>query len=298
MKKIVFYILISAMLLAGCSQPSNELGNSASTTTTTESVDRSSDLSTPSDTTSADTSSQGQVSEEGSDTTSGVRSGIDYESLTPITCDLVSHDIAYYEPEKDRLEQWKLTQVREYLGGDFQPTYLPEGLQANEAPQFDAFITEVIEGERVWTVAYQGDGSDLRFAQFGLTYREALDTGKEPSQQHSQQHSQQPSKQRSLTIQVAKDRIPVSDLAYFPEGASELSWEGRALRYGSYQTDIAGESTASDEGANLPAKDSEGTSYLVAEWMDHQVGYRLLGQNLSQEEFLKVLASIPGVDGD
>lgn len=294
MKKIVFYILVSAMLLAGCSQPSNELGNSASTTTTTESVDRSSDLSTPSDTTSADTSSQGQVSEEGSDTTSGVRSGVDYESLIPITCEPVPHDIAYYEPDKDRLEQWKLTQVREYLGGDFLPTYLPEGLRASEEPQFDAFMTEVIEGERVWTVAYQGKGSDLRFAQFGLSYREALDTGKEPSQQHSQQ----PSKQRSLTVQVAKDRIPVSDLAYFPEGARELTWEGRALRYGSYQTDIAGESTASDEGANLPTKDSEGTSYLVAEWMDHQVGYRLIGQNLSQKEFLKALTSIPGVDGD
>lgn len=176
-------------------------------------------------------------------------------------------DIAYFS-ESARTEQWDTTQVTDYLGVSFTPSYVPAGLSLCETPYSDTFLSETVNDTMYWTVAYENDS--LVFDNFGLFYSDSFSEEYNPLR-------------KTLVIEVSKHKLPQSDVLYHYDTTEASTLQSIPLTIGAYQSPYY-------EGGNQPA------GYVpcyVAEFMDQDVGYRVRSENLTQQEFIDVLHSLP-----
>lgn len=176
-------------------------------------------------------------------------------------------DIAYFS-ESARTEQWDTTQVNDYLGVSFTPSYVPAGLSLCETPYSDTFLSETVNDTMYWTVAYENDS--LVFDNFGLFYSDSFSEEYNPLR-------------KTLVIEVSKHKLPQSDVLYHYDTTEASTLQSIPLTIGAYQSPYY-------EGGNQPA------GYVpcyVAEFMDQDVGYRVRSENLTQQEFIDVLHSLP-----
>lgn len=176
-------------------------------------------------------------------------------------------DIAYFS-ESARTEQWDTTQVTDYLGVSFTPSYVPAGLTLCETPYSDTFLSETVNDTMYWTVAYENDS--LVFDNFGLFYSDSFSEEYNPLR-------------KTLVIEVSKHKLPQSDVLYHYDTTEASTLQSIPLTIGAYQSPYY-------EGGDQPA------GYVpcyVAEFMDQDVGYRVRSENLTQQEFIDVLHSLP-----
>ncbi len=176
-------------------------------------------------------------------------------------------DIAYFS-ESARTEQWDTTQVTDYLGVSFTPSYVPAGLMLCETPYSDTFLSETVNDTMYWTVAYENDS--LVFDNFGLFYSDSFSEEYNPLR-------------KTLVIEVSKHKLPQSDVLYHYDTTEASTLQSIPLTIGAYQSPYY-------EGSDQPA------GYVpcyVAEFMDQDVGYRVRSENLTQQEFIDVLHSLP-----
>lgn len=176
-------------------------------------------------------------------------------------------DIAYFS-KSARTEQWDTTQVTDYLGVSFTPSYVPAGLTLCETPYSDTFLSETVNDTMYWTVAYENDS--LVFDNFGLFYSDSFSEEYNPLR-------------KTLVIEVSKHKLPQSDVLYHYDTTEASTLQSIPLTIGAYQSPYY-------EGGDQPA------GYVpcyVAEFMDQDVGYRVRSENLTQQEFIDVLHSLP-----
>ena len=176
-------------------------------------------------------------------------------------------DIAYFS-ESARTEQWDTTQVTDYLGVSFTPSYVPAGLTLCETPYSDTFLSETVNDTMYWTVAYENDS--LVFDNFGLFYSDSFSEEYNPLR-------------KTLVIEVSKHKLPQSDVLYHYDTTEASTLQSIPLTIGAYQSPYyeGGDQTA----GYVPC--------YVAEFMDQDVGYRVRSENLTQQEFIDVLHSLP-----
>ena len=164
------------------------------------------------------------------------------------------------DPQTTYNEKWGLNQVIDYLGVDFRPEYIPAGLCEPE-------------GEQVWTVIFNNDGSRMPHSfTFGFRYRESFGDEYDPLR-------------RSLEVKTAKGERPFQCALHHTETETLSNINGvdiivgyTKLSYGPY---IGEEKTPSGY-----------YDIYLAEFMYGGNGYYIRGENLSQEEFVSVLLSI------
>ena len=169
-------------------------------------------------------------------------------------------DIAYFS-ESAQTEQWDTTQVTDYLGVSFTPSYVPAGLMLCETPYSDTFLSETVNDTMYWTVAYENDS--LVFDNFGLFYSDSFSEEYNPLR-------------KTLVIEVSKHKLPQSDVLYHYDTTEASTLQSIPLTIGAYQSPYY-------EGGDQPA------GYVpcyVAEFMDQDVGYRVRSENLTQQEFI------------
>ncbi len=223
-------------------------------------------------------------------------------------------DIAYFS-ESARTEQWNTTQVTDYLGVSFTPSYVPAGLTLCETPYSDTFLSETVNDTMYWTVAYENDS--LVFDNFGLFYSDSFSEEYNPLRKtlvievskhklpqsdvlyhyendslvfdnfglfYSDSFSEEYNPLRkTLVIEVSKHKLPQSDVLYHYDTTEASTLQSIPLTIGAYQYPYY-------EGGDQPA------GYVpcyVAEFMDQDVGYRVKSENLTQQEFIDVLHSLP-----
>lgn len=182
----------------------------------------------------------------------------------------VANDIAYFNPDTTHTERWDLEQVTEYLGTSFYPSYVPETLKLCEDFYSGTFISEYIDKSMYWTVAFEGDAVPPIYDNFGLFYSDSFDDEYNPLR-------------KNLYIEVSKNKIPESDTVYSYETTEKSKIGNTELTIGFYKAPYY-------DGEEEPTGYSE---YFVAEFMVDNVGYRIKSENLSQEDFIKILTSIP-----
>ena len=88
---------------------------------------------------------------------------------------------------------------------------------------------------------------------------------------------------RKLLIEVSKDELPVADVLYSFDKVEVSKVKKNELTVGVYK-------------APYYDGDSKPAGYInqyIAEFIIDNVGYRIISENLSQEEFIKVLISMP-----
>lgn len=88
---------------------------------------------------------------------------------------------------------------------------------------------------------------------------------------------------RKLLIEVSKDELPVADVLYSFDKVEVSKAKKNELTVGVYK-------------APYYDGDSKPAGYInqyIAEFIIDNVGYRIISENLSQEEFIKVLISMP-----
>ncbi len=259
-KKLLIPILALCLLLGGC-------GNSEVTgAISTASGSGSSTASGEADTSNPETDSTiltslGEFTQE-VELTNG---SLFFNAYLPAT-----GDMAYYDPDTARTEQWDMEQVTEYLGASFEPSYVPETLERCEEAYSDTFISECIDGEMYWTVAFEGDAGSPTYDNFGLFYSDSFDEEYDPLR-------------KTLCIEVSKDKLPETDTVYEYETTVESAIGDVALTIGFYEAPYY-------DGGTGPAGYSE---YFVAECVVDGVGYRVKSKNISQEDFIKVVTSLP-----
>lgn len=163
----------------------------------------------------------------------------------------------YFDDETMEEHFYNEQQMIAYLGRDFRPSYVPEDLQRED-------------GQTWKVVAWKEDGKTVH-ENFSVTYQENfLDT-------------YQPLR-RQVRIEAAKGKLPTQCAVYHADGAQISNIKGTPvevtyteLGYGPYTQD------------HQPA----GT-YTVyrAMFIYDGIGYIVHGENITQEEFIRVLCSL------
>ncbi|MEG0691462.1 MAG: hypothetical protein RR444_00050 [Oscillospiraceae bacterium] len=160
----------------------------------------------------------------------------------------------YYE------ELWTDQQVVEYLGVSPIPTYLPEDLASNYVPS-DTPTQKVIFNQDA-TIAF--DTFSYYFCEPQLT-REFNPT------------------RRTLSVSVAKDKMPQEDMLYKSDTTKSSFLNGWTVTLSRikkpYEFNDKNEITASFD-------------RFVAEFVYNGVGYRVISDNLTQQEFTDVVSSL------
>lgn len=154
-------------------------------------------------------------------------------------------------------KEWTIEQVNEYLGRDFRPTELPTGLKD-------------FSNSGKWQVAVNSDGS-MAYDSFTVGYRENDSDEYQPLE-------------RKLTIDASKGKIPFQCGIYKTDLTKKSNINGVELFVG-YRKESYG-----------PYDDNHTpTGYYdmyVAEFIYKDIGYYILSDNLTQEEFINILFSI------
>ncbi|MDO5716937.1 MAG: hypothetical protein Q4Q17_03980 [Tissierellia bacterium] len=254
-KKFLISIMILCFLLSGCikDEPTQKIPTEADSTSNKNVRDSNKDSNTV---TSTNTFTQ----------TIEVANGrLFFNECIPST-----NDIAYFNPDTARAERWDLEQVTEYLGTSFYPSYVPKSLKLCEDFYSGTFISEYIDESMYWTVAFEGDEDSPVYDHFGLFYSDSFADEYNPLR-------------KNLYIEVSKNKIPESDILYSYETSEKSKISNTELTIGFYKAPYY-------DGKKEPAGYSE---CFVAEFMMDNVGYRVKSENLSQDDFIKILTSLP-----
>ncbi|MFZ2539601.1 MAG: hypothetical protein WAX04_11955 [Oscillospiraceae bacterium] len=168
--------------------------------------------------------------------------------------DILSAEDGYYE------EQWTDKQILEYLSVSPIPSYIPPDLESGFT-QIDA-PTQKVVFNKDGTVAYDSFAYYLCEPQLTKELNPA---------------------RRTLSITVAKDKLPDDCAVYMKEDAKISILKGFELKLGSlkqaYKFDESNEPTAYSQ-------------KYIAEFIRFGVGYRIVADNLTQQEFTDVVTSI------
>lgn len=121
-----------------------------------------------------------------------------------------------------------------------------------------------------WTVAFEGNENSPVYDNFGLFYSDSFTDEYNPLR-------------KNLYIEVSKNKIPQSDTFYSYETTEKSKINDTELTIGFYKAPYY-------NGKKEPAGYSE---CFVAEFMVENVGYRVKSENLSQNDFIKILTSLP-----
>lgn len=186
-----------------------------------------------------------------------------FNSFTPI-----ENDISYFNPDSAHLEQWDTEQVIDYLGAAFIPSFIPDDLKLYQDSYNDVFISEYTDNTMYWTVAYEEDS--IIFDNFGIYYSNSFEDTYDPLR-------------RKLFVEVSKNKIPQADVIYNYDATEISKIKDYELTVGLYKMPYY-------EGNSEPAGHSE---KYIAEFTIHNVGYRIISENLTQKEFIQVLLSMP-----
>ncbi len=180
-----------------------------------------------------------------------------------------TNDIAYFNPDTAHTEKWNLEQVTEYLGTSFYPSYIPKTLKLCENFYSGTFISESMDKSIYWTVAFENDKDSPIYDNFGLFYSNSFNNEYNPLR-------------KNLYIEVSKNKIPESDTVYSYKTTKKSKIGNIELTIGFYNAPYYKSS-----------KECVGYSkHFVAEFIADNVGYRIKSENLSQEDFIKILTSI------
>lgn len=161
-------------------------------------------------------------------------------------------------PDKEA-QTWTQEQVFEYLGKDPRPAQIPNDLVfiGGENSQYTVFLEK--NGEVAWD-------------SFDFTYLAPSDQDYDPLR-------------RSLNVSVSKGKLPLTDTVIDFDKAQESTLNGISLHLGYSAVEYG----PYDE----KTKEAAGTfDEYVAEFMKDGIGYRIISQNLTQEEFIHALLSI------
>ncbi|MDE5823741.1 MAG: hypothetical protein K2H91_03525 [Lachnospiraceae bacterium] len=183
-------------------------------------------------------------------------------------CGPVAYDMSYFNPDTARFEHWNTEQVIDYLEVSFAPLYIPKDLNPCTDSYIGTFMSYYENNETTWTVAYEEDL--LVYDNFGIFYSNSFQDEYDPMR-------------RNLIIEVSKNKVPESDTSYSFD-TSEISYIGTyQITVGLYKKPYYNQESRSE-------------GYIetyVAEFLIDGVGYRIISENLSQDEFVNVLLSIP-----
>lgn len=183
-------------------------------------------------------------------------------------CSPVANDMAYFNPDTARLEHWNTEQVIDYLEVSFAPLYIPKDLNPCTDSYIGSFMSYYENNETTWTVAYEEDL--LVYDNFGIFYSNYFQDEYDPMQ-------------RNLIIEVSKNKVPESDISYSFD-TTEISYIGTyQITVGLYKKPYY----------NQESRLEGYIETYVAEFLIDGVGYRIISENLSQDEFVNVLLSIP-----
>ena len=164
----------------------------------------------------------------------------------------------YIDPLKTYREIWNESQVTEYLGTEFRPSYIPSGIKGST-------------GTPSWEVVFNNDGT-IAYDTFGITYSENFIDEYNPQK-------------RTLNIEVSKEKLPIQCAMYLNDEEIASDINGIKLAVGYCRMDYGPYSE----------KDKTPAGYYdvyVAEFMYKNIGYYVQSENLTQEEFINVLLSI------
>ncbi len=184
---------------------------------------------------------------------------ININELTNITTTMRIKDFSaeegYYE------EQWTSKKVKEYLGTLAAKTYLPSDLTGGFNGGGDS-QTQRIVFNKDGTVAY--DVFNYYFAE-PQSAKEVKPT------------------RRTLSIAVSKEKLPIDCGLYISEDSRTSIIKGFELKLGKIKQ------------AYEYNEKNEPTKYFdeyIAEFIYNGVGYRIIANSLTQQEFIDVVASI------
>ena len=167
-------------------------------------------------------------------------------------------DASLYFDEKTMEERfYNEQQMIAYLGRDFRPSYVPEDLQQEDG--------------QTWKVVIRKDDGSTVHENFSVTYQENfLDT-------------YQPLR-RQVRVEAAKDRLPTQCAVYQADDARISIIKGTPV-----------EVTCTELGYGPYTRDHQPAgTYVVyrAMFIYDGIGYVVHGENITQEEFIRVLCSL------
>jgi len=169
----------------------------------------------------------------------------------------------YFDPETTYVDTWTFDDAIKYIGYDFRPSNIPEGLQC---------IVDC-DKDYKFTVIYNSDGS-MAYDVLRIDYEEYLETSE--------------SQESKLTVQVSKQEIwtdaPVAtneEEKMSIVGGVEVVLAGKKLPYGPY--------IETDDGDKIP---SGYCDVLVAQFNKEGIYYRITTENIEMDEFIKILYSV------
>ena len=172
--------------------------------------------------------------------------------------DAYAADTSLYFDEQTMEEHvYNQAQMMAYLGRDFRPSYVPEDLQQEDG--------------QTWKVVIRKDDGSTVHENFSVTYQENfLDT-------------YQPLR-RQVRVEAAKDRLPTQCAVYQADDARISIIKGTPV-----------EVTCTELGYGPYTRDHQPAgTYVVyrAMFIYDGIGYVVHGENITQEEFIRVLCSL------
>lgn len=177
--------------------------------------------------------------------------------------DVASACKLYIDPAKTYTKTLSFSQLLDYLGRDVRPTYLPAGLQGEDVK------------DQSFTLIYNNDGT-LNSGSFSFFYQEKPgNQGYDPLE-------------RRLQISVAKGQLFRDCIYTWPDETRESSINGHAVQLGKRKMPY-GPYTVVENGPNTPAGYYD---LFVAEFQFAGLDYEVVADNLTESEFLAVLASM------
>jgi hypothetical protein len=177
--------------------------------------------------------------------------------------DLLEPARLFIDPEATYRETWGWEKAIGYLGADFCPGWLPEGLRGQNTTD-----------DLSWEVILNNDGTPF-LVDFTLHYSEVFDDEYDPLR-------------RCVFITAAKNAVPFrcylisTDKIPSMIHGVEVTAGHKKMPYGPFTVTPPGQ-------ANTPAGYYD---LYIAEFVVDGIGYSIRSNNLTQEEFIHVLCSV------
>ena len=175
----------------------------------------------------------------------------------------ISASRRYYDPKDTFEKQLTFAQVVEYLGRDVRPTFLPSDLHAIDVKDMS------------FTMIYKNDGTIL-YDSIGFYYQE---TPGNPDYNPLE---------RKMVISVSKMQLWSDCIYVWPDDMQKTDLNGHAVLFGKRKMDY-GPYTVVEDGPNTPAGYYD---LLIAQFQFAGLDYEVVADNLTEEEFVKIISSM------
>ncbi len=162
----------------------------------------------------------------------------------------------YFDPEKTYDLQLTDDGIVKYFGREFRPSYVPAGIK-----EYDSGNT--------WFIKMNKDGS-VAYDVVTVTYGESNEDFLNPFR-------------KELNVKVSKGKLPITCVILTSDTKVDSNINGVKIGVGHSKIGYNYNDNGKPEGY---------TDSYLAEFMYKGIGYQINSNNISQEEFIKVLLSI------